>query len=193
MPELKPVFDAFPVLETERCLLRAIQTEDASAILRLFGSPEVNRYLGRPPMASLEEATRRTEMFQRNFAEQSGLVWAITLRDQSELIGNVLLWNLSKPHFRAELGYSLMPEWWGHGVITEVVTAVIGFAFNAMGLHSLQAVIDPNNQASRRVLEKQGFVQEGYFREDYYDPTIDQFTDLAVLSLLYGNWTLKSA
>lgn len=192
MPELKPVFATFPVLETERCVLRAIEPSDASAIFDLFGNPEVNRYLGRHPMKALDEAAQRVALFRRNFDEQTGIVWGITLRGQPGLIGNCLLWNLVKAHFRAELGYSLQPQWWGQGLMTEVVTALVGFAFNDMGLHSLEAVIDPNNQASRRVLEKQGFAQEGYFHEDYYDPVSQQFTDTAIFSLLYKNWTMRS-
>jgi ribosomal-protein-alanine N-acetyltransferase len=57
-----------------------------------------------------------------------------------------------------------------------------------MGLHSVEAQIDPANRASRRVLEKLGFVQEGYFRENYYDPVEARFTDTAVFSLLSATW-----
>jgi [ribosomal protein S5]-alanine N-acetyltransferase len=57
-----------------------------------------------------------------------------------------------------------------------------------MGLHSVEAVIDPANAGSRRVLEKLGFVQEGYFRESYYESHMGRFTDSAVFSLLRSDW-----
>jgi hypothetical protein len=59
----------------------------------------------------------------------------------------------------------------------------VAFGFTTLGLHSVEAQIHPANMGSRRVLEKQGFVQEGYLRENY-DPVEDQFTDTAIFSLL---------
>jgi ribosomal-protein-alanine N-acetyltransferase len=61
-----------------------------------------------------------------------------------------------------------------------------------MGLHSVEAQIHPANSGSRRVLEKLGFVQEGYFRENFYDPVEAGFTDTAVFSLLSAAWTRRA-
>lgn len=60
-----------------------------------------------------------------------------------------------------------------------------GSGFNML---DLSAVIHPENHGSRRVLEKLGFVQEGYFRESYYEPHKGYFTDSAVFSLLRSTW-----
>ncbi len=59
-------------------------------------------------------------------------------------------------------------------------------ASSTWGLHSVEAQIEPNNTGSRRVLEKLGFVQEGYFRENFF--VNDAFTDTAVFSLLKADW-----
>jgi ribosomal-protein-alanine N-acetyltransferase len=72
--------------------------------------------------------------------------------------------------------------------MTEAVDAVLTFGFGTMGLHSVEAQIHPANHGSRRVLEKLGFVQEGYFHENYYDPVEASFTDTAVFSLLKAIW-----
>ncbi len=70
----------------------------------------------------------------------------------------------------------------------EAVSTMLTFGFTMMGLHSVEAQMAPENTASRRVLEKLGFVQEGYFRENYYDVRTARFTDTAVFSLLKANW-----
>jgi ribosomal-protein-alanine N-acetyltransferase len=91
-------------------------------------------------------------------------------------------------HSRAEIGYELAPEWWGRGAMTEALGAALRFGFTSMGLHSVEAHIHPDNTGSQRVLEKLGFVQEGYFRENYNDLVEGRFTDTAVFSLLSTTW-----
>ena len=188
MLDLTKAFATFPVLETERFLLRAPTLDDVADTFRIMSDPRVKRYFGSLPMASLEEAEQRVQRIQTAFQEHSGIRWAIADRANGQLIGTAGFWRLLKPHFRAEVGYELAPEWWGQGVMTEALGAVLDFAFASMGLHSVEAQIHPANNGSRRVLEKLGFVQEGYLRENFYDPVEAQFTDTAVFSLLKSDW-----
>lgn len=188
MTDWNSVFAEFPTLETQRFTLRSVTLADTDAIFALMGDPQVNLYLGRAPLASHDQAAERVAVYQSTFTEQTGMVWAITPHGSDQLIGTCLLWRLRKEHFRAEIGYALVPAWWGQGVMSEVMRTVLTFAFTQMGLHSLEAVIDPANDASRRVLEKMGFVQEAYFREDFFHPVEQRFTDTAILSLLQSSW-----
>lgn len=188
MLDLTAAFATFPVLETRRCILRAVAPTDTEAIFRIVADPRVTRYFGMLPMTSIAEAEQRVQSFQADFAEPKGIRWAITDRAQGRLIGSCGFWRLIKRHFRAEIGYELAPEWWSQGVMTEAVGAVLAFGFGRMGLHSVEAQIHPANIGSRRVLEKLGFVQEGYFRENYYDPIAARFTDTAAFSLLKAAW-----
>lgn len=188
MVDLAAAFATFPVLNTERFMLCAVTNDDADDIFRIMGDPRVTRYFGQQPMASLDEATQRVQTFHTAFEEQAGVRWAITSRADGQFIGTCGFWRLIKPHFRAEIGYELAPEWWGQGVMPEAVEAVLTFGFTVMGLHSVEAQIHPANRASRRVLEKLGFRQEGYFHENFYDPVEAQFTDTAVFSLLKMAW-----
>lgn len=188
MLNLISAFATFPVLKTERLLLRAVTPGDADDIFRIMSDPRVMRYFGVLPMASRAEAVQRADTFQKAFQEQTAIRWAITQREGGPFIGTCGYWRLIKAHFRAELGYELAPEWWGHGIMPEAICAVLTFGFTTMGLHSVEAQIHPANIGSRRVLEKLGFVQEGYFHENYYDPVEDRFTDTAVFSLLQATW-----
>jgi [ribosomal protein S5]-alanine N-acetyltransferase len=192
MLDLTAAFVAFPVLETKRFLLRLATLDDVADMFRVMSDPQVTRYFGMLPMATPAEAQERVQAIQKAFQEQTGVRWAIVDRANGQLIGTCGFWRLIKPHDRAEIGYELAPEWWGQGVMTEALGAMLDFGFTRMGLHSVEAQIHPANSGSRRVLEKQGFVQEGYFHENFYDPVEARFTDTAVFSLLSTTWMRRA-
>jgi ribosomal-protein-alanine N-acetyltransferase len=193
MLDLSVAFAAFPVLETERFLLRPPTLDDVADMFRVMSDPQVTRYFGALPMTTLAQAQERVEAIEKAFQEQSGVRWVIADRANGQLIGTCGFWRLIKAHDRAEIGYELAPDWWGRGVMTEAVGAMLQFGFTHMGLHTVEAQIHPANTGSRRVLEKLGFVQEGYFRENFYDPIEAQFTDTAVFSLLKDSWLSRPA
>ncbi len=163
-------YEYFPVLETERCRLRHIEDRDADQILALYGSEEVMRYLIlEPPCDSRERALEEIRFFHRMFDERKGVRWAITLRDDDRLIGTVGFHFWLKEHHRCDLGYDLIPAYWGRGYVTEVSRAVIGWCFTNLELHRVQADCTSGNIASERVLEKLGFTLEGEFRESIFE------------------------
>jgi ribosomal-protein-alanine N-acetyltransferase len=180
------IFEQFPVLETERLILREITPADAEDVFRIYADPQVIRYWGSAPLASIDEAGHKIQGVIDAFREREGIRWAFTLKGDDRLIGSGGHWRLMKQHQRSEIGYELAPEHWGQGIMSEAVGAIVQFGFERMGLHSVEAQIEPANRASRGVLEKLGFVQEGYFRENFFfDGT---FGDTAVFSLLKADW-----
>jgi [ribosomal protein S5]-alanine N-acetyltransferase len=179
-------FDAFPALETERLILREIRPDDARDVFRIYSDPAVVRYWGAAPMRSIDEAQRKIASTADAFRAKEGIRWAITRKGDDQLIGSGGHWRLIRQHLRSEIGYDLAPEQWGQGIMPEAVGAMLRFGFERLGLHSVEAQIEPNNHGSRRVLEKIGFRQEGYFRENFYFD--GEFTDTAVFSLLKADW-----
>jgi ribosomal-protein-alanine N-acetyltransferase len=190
MLDLSVAFATFPVFTTERLVMRQVVPDDAPAMFEIMSDPDVMRYFGSPPMASPEEAIERVTDIRAGFAERSSIRWAITRREDGRFLGTCGFWRLVKRHYRAEIGYELGRAWWGQGLMPEALAVALGFGFESMGLHSVEANIDPANRGSRRVLEKLGFVQEGYFRESYYEPHQGRFADAAVFSLLKGDWAV---
>ena len=178
------IFETHPPLETERCILRAPVMDDAPAIFEMMSDERITRYLGRLPMVSIDEAVERIETFSTGFVEQRSVTWIVCWRATGDIVGTCSLFNLLKAHYRAELGYLLLPRWWKMGIMSEVLKGVLKWGFDDMQLHSILAQIDPENDASRGLLEKHGFIQEAYFREDFYHPVHQKFTDTAILSLL---------
>lgn len=182
------VFENYQALETKRCILRPPTMEDADAIFDIMSDETVTQYLGRFPMKTHDEAVQQVNRYLTGLTSQSSMSWVICSRDDMAVMGTVSIFSLIKEHCRAELGYILAPQWWGRGIMSEVIRAAVDFAFDTMSLHSLMAQIDPDNGASKRLLEKFGFVQEAYFREDFYHPVEQKFTDTAVFSLLKSGW-----
>ncbi len=98
------------------------------------------------------------------------------------MIGTIGLWRIIKEHYRAEIGYMLLPEHWKKGFAKEAVLKVVEYGFDEMKLHSIEAHINPKNAASAGLLEITGFVREAYFKEDFFFN--GAFEDTAIYSLL---------
>lgn len=111
-----------------------------------------------------------------------GITWAITLKEDTKLIGTICFWNIQKEHYRAEIGYVLHPDFQRKGIMQEAIAEVIKFGFQVMKLHSIEANTNPNNTSSIRLLERNKFIREGYFRENYFYN--GKFYDSVVYALL---------
>ena len=84
------------------------------------------------------------------------------------MIGTCGLHLLDVHNQHAEIGYDLAKTYWRQGIMDEAMTAALEYCFKVLNFHSIEANTDPENEASGRILEKHGFVQEAYFRENLY-------------------------
>jgi ribosomal-protein-alanine N-acetyltransferase len=160
--------DTFPILRTERLLLRRIVTDDAPALFVMRSDERVMRHIPRPMTTSIAEAAEIIASLEEVRAKNEGITWGIALADRCELIGTIGFYRWKKEHFRAEVGYLLHPDHWGKGLAGEALDAVVEHGFKVLGLHSIEAVTDPGNTASNALLARHGFVQEAHFREDHF-------------------------
>lgn len=180
---LTPDFSPFPELQTERLVLRRIRNSDAPAILSMRSDEQVMQYIDKEPMKDITEALALIQLINDNVDKNNGINWAIAFADDPDTqIGTIGFWRIIHPHYRAELGYMLHKDHWNKGIIQEAVLTVIGYGFETLRLHSIEAHINPGNLASARILEKAGFTREAYFREDFYYK--GEFRDTAIYSLL---------
>jgi [ribosomal protein S5]-alanine N-acetyltransferase len=175
-------FQPFPVIHTERLVLRQITHEDVNEFLSLRSNVQVLKYLDRFPLHSKEEVLELIQKITDSHTGNDAITWAIGFKENPVLIGTIGLWKTDKPNHRAEIGYMLMPEHQRKGIIQEAMTATINYGFNSMKLHSIEANINPANEASKKLLEKNGFAKEAYFRENYYFD--GRFLDSVIYSLL---------
>jgi ribosomal-protein-alanine N-acetyltransferase len=175
-------FSPFPVLTTDRLVLRKTTMNDVEAVFFLRSEPELQKYIDRDPAQSVDEAKAFIQLITDNLDNNVGVSWAITLKDEDAMIGSIAIWRIDKGNYRAEIGYVLHPAYQGKGLMHEAMQTIIDYGFREMKLHSLEANINPDNLASQKVLERAGFVKEAYFRENYYYN--GKFIDSAIYSLL---------
>ena len=91
---------------------------------------------------------------------------------------------------RAEVGYALARSAWGRGYVSEALAPLVAYAFDEMDLNRLDAVIDPRNTASAKVVSRLGFMHEGTLRERYI--VRGEKTDSAIYGLLRREWEARS-
>jgi ribosomal-protein-alanine N-acetyltransferase len=159
---------SIPDLATERLRLRAPLPRDAAALLALIGDPEVTKYINVATITTLAEAQAVLERLDQRYAARDMIRWAIELVEHNEMIGTVGLLRFDFEHRHAELGYDIARRWWGRGLSPEAAGAVIRYGFSVLGLHRIEAGALPENDASVRVLQKLGFVEEGTRRDYLY-------------------------
>lgn len=179
---LTPNFTPFPTLSTKRLVLREITLDDAPELFFMRTDDQVMKYIERPRPKNLDETITFIKMISELRNKNEIITWGIALKNEPKLIGTVVFLNLKKEHYRAEFGYALHPGHWRKGIMDEVAKAVIDYGFKVLKLHSIEANINPENIASQKLLEKNGFVREAYYKENFFWE--GKFLDSAIYSLL---------
>ena len=178
-------FSPFPVLTTNRLILRRLTNDDKHEVFALRSDPEAMKYIPRPLLENTEEAISHIQMIEQKINNNDGINWAICYKDNPKFLGLLGLFRIYEDNLRAEIGYMLLPEYSNNGIITEAVSAIINYGFDVMNLHSIEAIIDPENRASELVLIKNGFIKEGHLIENEYAE--GKFWDTVIYSLLKKN------
>lgn len=175
-------FTPFPTIHTERLVLRDLEATDVNEIFFLRSDMDVLKYLDKEPAKSVDEAKKFIELIKENTTKNNSILWGIALKESPAIIGSICFWRIIKEHYRAEIGYVLHPAFQGKGIMDEAIKAALQYGFEVMQLHSVEANINPANIASMKLLEKNGFVREAYFKENYYYN--GKFIDSAIYSLI---------
>ncbi len=147
----------FPILATERLIIRQLSVSDVQEIFLLRSNALVNKYLDRPPSKTIDDAKVFIQTINENIQKNNSIYWAITLSDTNKLIGTICLFNFSDDNLKAEIGYELLPDFQGKGIMQEALSKVINFGFQQIGLHSIEAYTHSENRCSTRLLEKLNF------------------------------------
>ena len=176
-------FTPFPELRTGRLLLRKLQITDANEMFFLRSNEDVLSYIGREPTKTIAEAEEFINKINKAVDENESILWGIAfLNEPSTIIGTICIWNFQKEHYRGEIGYILHPDHWRKGIMKEAINAVADYGFSILGLHSMEAQLNPENMASSAVLESTGFAKEGHLKENHYFN--GEFRDTAIYSKL---------
>jgi RimJ/RimL family protein N-acetyltransferase len=174
--------DGLPTLAGEGLVLRQLQGSDAGRLFEIFSDPAVMRYWSRGPFKDIGEAHELLAAINRGWREEEFFQWGVAAARTEEVIGTVTLFRIDRGHRRAEIGFAIGSAWWGQGFGAAAVTRLLEFAFVELGLHRLEADVDPRNVASLRLLERLGFRREGLLRARYH--VAGEIQDSVLLGLL---------
>jgi ribosomal-protein-alanine N-acetyltransferase len=153
-------------LTTERLHLRGLLDSDAPQILAIRSNPEVNKYLGRSNDITIHEARSFVKKIQGIVSRGEGFYWAVTLKDDNDLIGTICYWNLEPVDKKAEIGYELYPDHQGKGLMQEALSAVLKYGFETAGFEAITACPVGRNESSVKLLVKNDFYLAGQFPSD---------------------------
>ena len=172
----------FPVLETERLILRELNENDIEDLYEIFSSEEVMKYYGMFPFKNKDELLKIIESFSKGFEEERVIRWGIQTKADGKIIGTCGFHNWSQKHFRAEIGYELSKAFWHKGYMSEAIKTILQYGFAHMNLNRIEGIVYPENLASQNTLIRLGFREEGLLRE--YMCFRDQMTNVLMFSLL---------
>jgi len=181
----------FPRLRTQRLALDIVERSDLAGVYRIYSNAEVMRYWSYTPWQSFEQAEAWFARVEGYHAEGDTLQFVIKRLPELDVIGLCTLFKIDTSNRRAEIGYALARDAWGQGYMHEALTALVDYGFNQLGLHRIEADIDPLNVNSAASLGRLGFKLEGLLRERWI--VSGQPSDTAMYGLLEQDWCPSDA
>jgi len=175
-------FQPFPTITTDRLVLRQLADSDAPEIFILRSDERILEFIDIAKADNIGDALAFIHKINKVVAENQSPYWGVALKETGKLIGTICIWNILSEHYRAEVGFVLHPDQQRKGLMSEALTAVLNYAFKEMKLHSIEGRVNPANTASIKLMERNGFVREAYFKQDYCKD--GKFGDTAVYSVL---------
>ncbi len=151
---LNRIFTPFPILTTERLTLRQPGINDEQEIFTLRSDSEINKYLDRQIANTIEDARNFINKVNENINKNVSLYWAITFGDRNTFVGTICLYGFSDENDNCEIGYELLTNFQGQGIMKEAIEKVINYAFNNIKVQKIEAFLHRDNQSSINLLEK---------------------------------------
>jgi RimJ/RimL family protein N-acetyltransferase len=167
--------EVFPALSTPRLRLRALAEADAPTYRALLHLPEVTRFTNVVVAPDEATALKAVRNMIELFGTGTGCAWIIEEARSDAFVGVIRFNYFIKPWRCGGIGYEAHPDFWGQGLMSEAVRAVVQCGHDRFDLNRIEAWTVPGNGGSDRVLEKAGFRlegvqrQRGYFNDAFHD------------------------
>jgi [ribosomal protein S5]-alanine N-acetyltransferase len=145
-------------LETKRCYLIKLQRTDFEDVEKIYTNEKVREYLG-GPIPKEHTLKKFEDTLERINKDLDSFYWIVRLKNNNDFIGLV---SLSKHHdgINIEVSYEFLPNWWGFGYASEVISRIINFAFDQLNLPKIVAETQTANLSSCSLLERIGMKLE---------------------------------
>jgi [ribosomal protein S5]-alanine N-acetyltransferase len=142
-------------LETDRLVLRSMRPQDIAQLVSLWTDPDVTRFVGGPRHGDAVRTALEQDLVEA--MDDSMDLWPTVEKASGAVVGHCgLLEKEVAGRAEVELVYVLSRAVWGRGYATEIGQALMRLSFDELGVERLVSLIDPDNEASRRVAGKLG-------------------------------------
>lgn len=156
--------DTFPILESKRLRLRQLVDSDLENVFKGLSNHKIIKYYG-ISYDSLEATKEQMKWFSDLENNEKGIWWVVCSKVDGKFLGAGGLSDLSKKNKKAEIGFWLLPEYWGNGFMTEAIPLIYKFAFDKMGLHRIEGFVETENINCKKALAKLKFNLEGIMKD----------------------------
>jgi len=180
--DFKKRFKEFPVIEAQKIRLRKLVMEDASELLKYYSDENVYQYLDWNGPETLEKSYEVIKIWNQGYVNGWIIRFAIAEKVTNKIIGTIFLSEFEGK--RAEIGYELSENYWRKGIMSEAVHEVLAFGFNQLDLVRIQAFVCEENIASKELLKKHNFKEEGCLRQFECHNVTGECKDMYIYSVL---------
>ncbi|MCY7410738.1 MAG: GNAT family N-acetyltransferase [Chitinophagales bacterium] len=155
---------AFPIIKTDRLLLRQFVEDDLENVFKGLSHPDIIKYYG--VSYNLLESTKEQMKFFTDLEEnETGIWWAICSADNKTFYGAGGLNSLNKNFKKAEIGFWLLSNYWGKVIMKEAMPLICNYGFNNWGLHRIEGFVESENKNCKRAMAKRDFIHEGTMKD----------------------------
>ncbi len=148
------------MIHTERLTIRKITPDDIHHVFKGLSHPEVIKYYGVSFM-TLEATKEQMDWYADHEKNETGQWFAVCSKDDGTFYGAGGYNDREANNRKAEIGFWLLPEYWGIGIMGEAMPIIFDYGFNEMNLHRIEGFVDSDNDKCKKAVAKVGFKYEG--------------------------------
>jgi ribosomal-protein-alanine N-acetyltransferase len=154
----------FPIIKTERLLLRQFVDNDLKNVFKGLSHPDIIKYYG-VSFQTLEATKEQMTFFADLEKNETGIWWAVCSADNKTFYGAGGLNSLNREHKKAEIGFWLISEFWGNGIMKEAMPLICNYGFDNLELHRIEGFVESENKNCKNAMAKLDFQYEGRMKE----------------------------
>jgi RimJ/RimL family protein N-acetyltransferase len=178
--------NGLPTLSGSMITLRELRASDANDLLASLGTAEVTRLIS-PPPPTADGFEKFIAWTQRQRAAGKSIAYGVTLKGSDTVIGLFQVRSLTSGFDIAEWGFALGSDFWGTGIFMDAAQLVLDFAFDALGVHRMEAKAAVKNGRGNGALQKLGAVQEAVLRCSFLRNGV--YLDQGYWTILKSAWS----
>jgi ribosomal-protein-alanine N-acetyltransferase len=154
----------FPIIKTERLILRQFVANDLENVFKGLSHPDIIKYYG-VSFQTLEATKEQMAFFADLEKNETGIWWAVCSSDNKTFYGAGGLNSLSKERKKAEIGFWLISDFWGQGIMKEAMPLICNYGFDNLELQRIEGFVESENMNCKNAMAKLDFQYEGTMKE----------------------------